>query len=159
MQQSDLSTLSTPHLMCLLMCLHWHCPVACGDIRQCRTCCCRGQGNNGWLLLSCHLLSANALYSIYNLHNSINTTSHHTSLGGPVCAGPVYHLHHYIAVIIMAMSYVMCSVVIMAKVWFIIIHGTGADCGEVMFCLAWQQESSVTCAVMRARWCHVIVTS
>ena len=31
----------------------------------------------------CYLLSANALYSIYNLHNSINTTSHHTSLGGP----------------------------------------------------------------------------
>ena len=56
------------------------------------------------------------IYSIYNLHNSINTASHHTSLGGPVCAEPVYHLHHYIAVIIMAMSHVMCSVVIMARV-------------------------------------------
>ena len=56
---------STPHD---LMCLHWHCPVACGDIRQCRTCCCRGQDNNGWLLLSCHLLSANALYrDLFNL--------------------------------------------------------------------------------------------
>ena len=163
MQQSDLSTLSTLstplHTSCVYWCVYTHCPVACGDIRQCRTCCCRGQGNNGWLLLSCHLLSANALYSIYNLHNSINTASHHTSLGGPVCAEPVYHLHHYIAVIIMAMSHVMCSVVIMARVWFIIIHGTGADCGEVMFCRVWQQESSVTCAVMRARWCHVIVTS
>ena len=80
---------STPHD---LMCLHWHCPVACGDIRQCRTCCCRGQDNNGWLLLSCHLLSANALYSIYNLHNSINTTSHDTSLGGPVGAEPLPYI-------------------------------------------------------------------
>ena len=91
------TVLSTPHLMWLLMCLHTLSAVACGDIRQCRTCCCRGQGNNGWLLLSCHLLSANALYSIYNLHNSINTASHHTSLGGPVGAEPVYHLHPCIA--------------------------------------------------------------
>ena len=104
---------STPHD---LMCLHWHCPVACGDIRHCcRTCCCRGQGNNGWLLLSCHLLSVICKCALFNLQFT-QQHQHRISLGGPVCAEPVYHLHHYIAVIIMAMSHVMCSVVIMARV-------------------------------------------
>ena len=40
----------------------------------------------------CYLLSATALYSIYNLHNSINTTSHDTSLGGQVCAEPLSYI-------------------------------------------------------------------
>ena len=141
MQQSDLSTLSTPHLMtlCVYWCVYTHCPVACGDIRHCRTCCCRGQGNNGWLLLSCHLLSANALYSIYNLHNSINTASHHTSLGGPVCAEPVYHLHYYIAVIIMATSHISCHV----------------QCGHHGSWLKCDSSLSMELEQIVARWCSV----
>lgn len=155
MQQSDLSTLSTPHLMtsCVYTgTVQWHVVIsdtaapAAAEARVTMAGCCSP--------VICYLQMRSIQFTIYT-----TASTPHQLRRTSVCAEPVYHLHHYIAVIIMAMSHVMCSVVIMAKVWFIIIHGTGADCGEVMFCRVWQQESSVTCAVMRARWCHVIVTS